>query len=208
MPSEAPARRIVAYGTSLTARWTWRLWRRTGGHWVRPLRAGLRAQTDPRLGVENAARWGSDSTWGLRCLERRVLGRRPHLLLLEFAINDADRRRGISIGRSRSQLSRMLDEVASACPACQVVLLTMSPALGRHAVARPELDAYYELYREAARERGLHLVDLNARWCALPEDGLHRALPDGIHPTPEACRTIVVPELISTLSPLLTRAPA
>ncbi len=192
---------LVAYGTSLTAERTWRVWRRSGGAWVAMLRERLEREFPGLARVTNAARWGADSAWGARRLERRVLRLDPDLTLLEFGINDADRRRSVALEGFRRNLDSMLDRLTSGRPDRDVLLLTMNPALGRHAETRPRLEAFYGAVREAASERDLPLADLHVAWrAALAAAGVEaRLLPDGIHPGPEACRDVVLPGLLDAL---------
>jgi lysophospholipase L1-like esterase len=151
--------------------------------------------------VHNAAGWGRDSAWGLGTVERRVLAHDPHVVLVEFSINDADRRRGISLAVSRRNTEAILDRIRAAAPGCRTLLMTMSPALGRHARVRPDLEAYYDLYRRLARERGLALADHLAAWKALDPAALRRSLPDGLHPAPAAACSIILPGLGLTARP-------
>lgn len=202
-------RRIVVYGTSLSAESTW-FWRRTGGSWVRGLRSALGGLDGGEPAVLDRARWGSDSDWGLRRLHSRVLNLAPDLVTLEFAVNDADRRRSISLDRSRRNLERMTDEIASALPGCGVVLLTTNPVFGSYRTERPRLEDYYDACRSVAHERGLPLVDLHARWVdALRDEAARKVLlPDGIHPSAEGCERVVVPAVLEACRRLLARGEA
>lgn len=185
----------MAYGTSLTVERTPRFWKRCGGGWV----AGLREALGPRFVLHNAAGWGRDSVWGLAMLERRVLARRPDVVLVEFSINDADRRRAISIEASRRNATELVERIRAARPSCLPLLMAMSPALERHAACRGDLDAYYDAWEGVARTSGAAWVDHRPAWRALAPHDLRRALPDGLHPTPEAARALMLPPLLAAL---------
>jgi len=204
MQSGGPAaHHIVLYGSSLTAARCWRFWRRCGGHWTRELGPALREKIGVEPRISNVALWGSDSSWSLRRLDARVLARRPTLLLFEFSINDADRRRGISLSRSRHNLEGLIDRVGRELPDCRLLPMTMSPVWGPPAELRPELARYYEIYREVALERSLELIDLYERWTALDLAALRGHLPDGVHPDAAACTSVVLPAVVERLSALL-----
>ena len=198
---EGRAQHLVTYGTSLTAERTWRFWRRTGGAWVTLLRRRLETDYPGLATVTNGARWGADSNWGVRNLDTRVIRRSPDVVFVEFAINDADAGRGISPETSRANLETMIERVRGARPACEIVLLTMSPAAGRHLDDRPAIDAYYRVYRDVSAERGTGLIDLAEPWRRALTDGsaVREFLPDGIHPGEAAAERIILPGILAAL---------
>src|SRR5690606_22540723 len=82
-----PARgelRIVVVGTSLTARY----------NWPDRLETALMGCLDQPVEVETLARAGASIAWGTR-QAATVLELKPDLVLIEFAINDADLRDGV-----------------------------------------------------------------------------------------------------------------
>jgi hypothetical protein len=69
--------------------------------------------------------------------------------------------------------------------------------------ARPQLESYYDIYRDAASERGLLLIDHDANWLDLREsdpDLFKQYIPDGVHPTDEALAQMVTPQIIRSLT--------
>jgi lysophospholipase L1-like esterase len=166
------------------------------------LRAQLEARFPGHARVTNCARWGGDVRWGLAALADRVLGERPDVILLEFGINDADRRRGIALDRFRADLSEIVERIAGALPAAAVLLLAVGPALGRHRAVRPELARYREASAEVARGHGRACVDPWAGFAALSLAAKLRYLPDGIHPGAEAAQEMIVPAVMSALQSL------
>lgn len=188
--------RIVALGTSLTSEWTWRFWRACGGHWVRLLREELQARYGGGAVVENLGHWGADSAWALRRIPQASGRRWADLAFVEFAINDADQRRGISIADSRHNLLAIVELLRTRWPGCNLYLVVTNPAFGRHAADRPRLVEYYDVVREVANETGTGLLDTAPAWqLALQTRDWRQLLPDGIHPGVEAARLVTLPEV-------------
>lgn len=190
-----PAPRVVFYGTSLT---------RSGG-WPEIIAREL-AATYAGLTPVNAAENGQHSRWGLENFTARVLAHQPDLVFLEFAINDAVARFGLSPGESRKNLEAMLDLLQAKSPDCAVLLQVMNPAVGRppgHEGHRPSLPVYEQVYRAVAGERGLLLVDHAPAWAGLLAQGeaaFLRFVPDGLHPSPAAYRRFMLPALRAALN--------
>jgi lysophospholipase L1-like esterase len=188
--------RIVAVGTSLTSERNWRFWRACGGHWVRLLRGELQASYGPGAAVENLGHWGADSAWALRRLPQMSRRRRADHAFVEFAINDADERRGISLANSRHNLLAIVQQLRACWPGCGLCMVVTNPVFGRHAADRPRLGEYYDVVREVANEAGTGLLDTAPAWQAtLRTRDWRQLLPDGIHPGAEAARLVTLPEV-------------
>ncbi len=198
-------------GTSLSAECTGALrflpWRRIGGAWVRFLRDDLARRRSGIL-IENHSVWGQTSADALSRLPR-TLADSPDQLLLELAINDADRCRGISLEQSRQNLENLVRAAREDHPGCALTVATMSICTGRHAEQRPELRAYYQAHADVAQRAGLGLIDLAPRWEALLRDEperFARYVPDGIHPNAQAGCEWIAPACAGSLAPgLVTR---
>lgn len=188
------SRHIVVYGTSLSAEHSVRFWRRCGGSWVRLLRDHLERHGAAPT-VTNVSHWGADSRWARRHFLRRVWRKRPDDLILEFAINDADLRNGISIPEAARNLEWMGELAIDANPGCMVWLMTSHVPQGRHSCLRPALEEYYEMYRVVASRRNFGLIDLHARWGRMPPEA--RYVPDGLHPNLVAARDVILPAVLS-----------
>lgn len=110
-PWDAAARpdplRITAFGSSLTHRPDW------------PDRLAARLErclgTTRRVEIARVSAGGAGSAWG-QAQVAAVIATRPDLVLIEFAINDADLRNGISLERSRDQHRRSCATCAPGCP--------------------------------------------------------------------------------------------
>jgi acyl-CoA thioesterase I len=178
--------RIVAFGTSLTARQDWQ--------------DELAVQLDDCAPVEvtTIARGGANSDWAVENLPR-VAAARPAIVLIEFAVNDASLLHGVSLEQSRANTEAIL--AALAASGAQPMLMTMNPAHGVRLLSRPWLADYYRLYREIAAERGAILIDLTPVWDARGD--FSNAIPDGVHPSAEAAREVIVPHVGAVLKPLL-----
>jgi lysophospholipase L1-like esterase len=186
---------IVTYGTSLTEQ----------GGWVNQLRAALDKAYPGLATVINSGRSGQWSQWGVSNLEERVIAKKPDVVFLEFAVNDAVARFGCTVGLARTNLENMVGRILKANPDCEIVLMTMTPAdkyPQGHFSHRENIAAYYQMYRDVAKSRTLLLVDNDVNWTALKakDPGLfQKYVPDTIHPLPEACAAVVTPEIRRTL---------
>lgn len=177
---------IVAFGTSLTA----------NGGWQDELAGRLGACRDATVELHTVALPGANSHWALETLDK-VIARAPDIVLIEFSINDASLLHGMPADQSRANTEAIIARLEAAVPQVQIVLMTMNPAAGLRAMTRPFLGDFYKVYREIAAEHQVLLADLARRWEA---DGRWPdALPDGLHPTAEAARAVVVPELLRLL---------
>lgn len=193
-PEDRPAR-VLLVGTSLTA----------GGRWSDALAAELSACRPGGVVVERLARPGANSAWGQEALAQRLqTGETPDLLVVEFSINDASLRRGMTLGKSEARHREILTMAAQA--GVPVWLSTMSPAFGFKAWHRPGQVAYRAAYQDLARSAGAGLIAMVPAWTALSAPARAAAMPDDLHPVEAAMREIAVPALVASLSPVLCPA--
>jgi lysophospholipase L1-like esterase len=178
--------KIVAFGTSLTA----------NGGWQDELARRLGACRDGPVELETVALPGANSQWALETIDE-VVAKDPDIVLIEFSMNDASLLHGVSTDQSRTNTEAIILRLQAAIPRVQVVLMTMNPAAGLRAMTRPFLGDFYRIYREIAAEHHVPLADLTTRWEA--DAQWPEALPDGLHPTPESARAVIVPELLRLL---------
>ena len=191
---------IVTYGTSLTA----------AGEWVTAMGAWLNGLFPGQVTIVNGGMGGRASNTGISNLQRSVIAKTPDAVFLEFAINDAntayaenDPDRGITVEKSKANLSRMIDAIQLARPGAEIFVQTMNPAWdppsgNRAGSKRAELAAYYEGYRRVAASRGVTLIDHFGNWTRIQATDPARfqaLLPDGIHPTSTASTTVTLPEI-------------
>jgi acyl-CoA thioesterase-1 len=186
---------IVAYGTSLTAQ----------GAWVRHLQAALDRQYPGLATITNTARSGMWSKWGVDNLDQRVIANRPDAVFVEFGVNDAVARFSCPPALARTNLEAMVDRILAAAPACQIILMTMTPGDGYpkgHFSYRDNVAAYYQVYRDVAKARGLLLVDNYSAWTALQASDpalFRRYVPDSVHANEAGCREVVTPAILRAL---------
>lgn len=197
------SRKVVVYGTSLTA----------GGAWVGEMDSWLSARYPGLLTVVNSGMSGKNSAEGVAQLASRVLAHHPDTVFIEFAMNDAflysDGTPQLSVPQARTNLLGMIDSIKAQNPAAEIILQTMNTVwnspTGSNASAtlRPNLAAYYAMYREVAAERGLLLIDHQPNWAALQESDpttFQAYVPDGVHPASQGIGKVVLPLLEWKLS--------
>jgi len=178
---------VIAYGTSLTHQ----------GAWTGDIGRFLTTQFPDQVTFINAAQSGKNSKWGLANFEERVLAHRPDLVLIEFSVNDAVTRGDITLEESRANLDKMVQALRQQNPKVDIVLQTMNPVWDapkkQSATDRPNLEAYYEVYRSYAGEHSLPLVDNYVTWQAMQKDEpekFQRVVPDGTHPNVSASQWV------------------
>jgi lysophospholipase L1-like esterase len=191
-------RKMVVYGTSLTA----------GGAWVGQMSSWLSATYPGSLTVINSGLSGKNSAEGLAQLQAKVLAHQPDTVFLEFAVNDAflysDGTPQLSVDQAQANLLAMIDAIRAQNPQAEIILQTMNPVWdspsgsNQSATLRPNLAAYYEMYRSVAAARGLMLIDHQPAWAALQQGDLatfQSYVPDGVHPAATGWSQVVLPLL-------------
>lgn len=190
---------VVVYGTSLTI----------GGAWAGSLGEYWDKHYPGQVAFANAAKSGMHSRWGVENLAERVLAKNPDLVFLEFAINDASTKNQVSLDQSAANLDAMVRALRQKNPKVEIVLQTMNPAYDSPRVPekkyggdRPQLEAYYDGYRDYARQHALPLVDHYPAWKKIQRDDPQRfedMVPDGIHPSGPASVAITWPAVEALL---------
>ena len=183
---------VVIYGTSLSK----------GGAWVPQLQATFDARFPSLVTLTNSARGGQHSGWGATHVDSAVVALKPDVVFIEFAINDAVTRFDLSLDTICRNVDTLLDRIAAGLPSSEVILQIMNPAFGKaegESAHRRNQDAYQQIYRDAAKRRGLLLVDHSVAWnhllAAEGEAAVKKLLPDGVHPNVEGWRRLVTPTL-------------
>ncbi|SCB61645.1 Lysophospholipase L1 [Rhizobium aethiopicum] len=184
-----PAVKIVAFGTSLTAR----------GGWQSGLQTSLAACLQRPVRIESVAKSGETSTWALTQLDR-VVAEQPDIILIELYANDATLHRFVSLAQSRRNIGDILDQLQQRLPRARIILMAMNPFSGLRGLIRPFVDSYISAHQEEAQKRGLEFVDHRLGWERLAPDDLATAIPDGAHPRAEVASQIIVPELVGRIA--------
>jgi acyl-CoA thioesterase-1 len=186
---------VVIYGTSLSSGGNGRAWM---GEVARQLNGKYGKHLDYYL----SGKGGMWSTWGVQHLEDSVIHKEPDVVIIEFAINDAFYKYNTSVEVARLNLEYMIDRIHLSDESCEIILQVMNMPVGKSAQYRPELDRYYNMYREVARERGLLLIDHFENWQRILNQGKDvflKYVPDGIHPSNESGKTIIAPFILEML---------
>lgn len=174
--------RITLLGTSLADRATW----------PDRLARELTECSGQAVAVTRIAEPGANSRWGLTQVEE-VARSEPDLVLIEFAINDADLRDGLWPAESREVHRGIVSAVRAEAPEAAIALMTTNPAHGLRGVMRPRLGAYYLGYRDLAEELDTGLFDAWPRWRGVRRD----VIGDGLHPDPRAEEVILSGPILS-----------
>lgn len=183
---------LLALGTSLTANYQW------PHELARQLSRCLARKVD----IEVLAVAGANSSQAAKQFGSRR-NRRPDIVLVEFASNDADFLDGTGLDKSRSNHKALLGRIREDVPGAQVVLMTMNPAFGLRGWVRPQLMKYNEMYRGLAAYNDVALVDLTPSWSeSLAATGYKVQLPDGLHPTQAAASRIILPTVRNKIGDL------
>lgn len=182
--------RLVVLGTSLS---------HTSG-WPEAIAASLGQCTGRPVELVRVTKPGANSAWGSTRIAE-VVTVRPDIVLIEFAINDADMRDGLWLDTARAAHRALISGLQDARPEARVVLMTMNPATGLRGLIRPRLGAHYRNYRYLAAETGAGLVDLYPRWWGLPRS--EWGLEDGLHPERAAAEAVIAPVLLPYLGVLV-----
>jgi acyl-CoA thioesterase I len=183
---------LVTYGTSLTH----------GGAWVGQIKAILEKKYGDKITVTNSAQSGMWSKWGLEHLDERVLQKNPDTVIIEWAINDAFLKYDTSVEQAKKNLETMMEQILKKNPQSEIILMTMDPPIREHLQRRPDIEKYYQMYRDVAKERKLRLVDHEPNWKAIlnKDPKQYDALvPDGIHPNAKGCEQVILPALQASL---------
>lgn len=186
---------LVIYGTSLSVY-------RGGIAWVNALSPQLNSEYHNQLTVYDAAKSAMWSTWGVQHLEDSVIKKKPDAVLMEFSMNDAFLPYKTSPDLARLNLNYMIDRIKLANPNCEVILQIMNIPINKNADLRPDLEAYFQVYRDVANKRGLLLIDHSYYWKKILEKGKEEYLkyvPDGIHPDEKSGRDLIAPYIIKQL---------
>jgi len=183
---------IVTFGTSLTA----------VGAWVDQFATVLEQTYPGQAKVINGAQGGANSDWGVKSLDEKVLQHKPDTVLIEFAVNDAVGKRRTSVEHARNNLEQLIERILKANPDTEIILQVMNVPIGHTRTGRPNLEAYNQMYRDVAKERGYLLIDHWPNWQKLLDEDPLRFVaynPDTIHPVRIGAINIITPHLLREL---------
>ncbi len=181
---EGEKQTVIVYGTSLTA----------GGEWTKAMKAWFEEKYPGQVKFINSGGSGMNSDWGLKNLDDKVRKHKPDLVFVEFSYNDAHTKFKLTPEKAAGNLDGIIGGVQKSNPDAAIVLQTMNvpwnaPNGNGNLSWRPQLQAFNEVYRAAAKSKNLPLVDHYSVWSELLENDpetYHKSVPDGSHPSKEA----------------------
>jgi lysophospholipase L1-like esterase len=188
-------RKIVLYGTSLTA----------NGAWGSQLQSAVQDRYPGLATWVNSGGSGKASDWGLANLQTQVIDHNPHAVFIEFSMNDAATTLGISRAQAVANLNAMVDAIITARPECEIILQLMNPRdfqPGDSFDPRADLELYQQDWRDYAVANGLQYIDHMPAWRALLDKGsaAYRVhVPDGVHPNANGYSLFMTPVLLHAL---------
>lgn len=187
---------VVVFGTSLSSG-------NHGASWIDAVADYFNKKYGNHLTYTLSGKGGMWSTWGVQHLEDSVISKNPDAVIIEFGMNDAVLRYKTSREVARLNLEYMINRLHLNNPNCEIILQVMNMPIGKSAGYRPNLKAYYDMYRDVAKEHGLLLIDHYPNWqkiLAQGEDKFLQYVPDGLHHSDESGRDIIAPEIIKRLT--------
>src|SRR5690606_337653 len=96
-----------------------------------------------------------------------------------------------------------IDRVMLYSDSCDIFLQVMNMPIGKSAALRPDLDAYYTMYREVARDKKVLLIDHYTNWLAILKKGeniFRQYVPDGLHPNAKGAKEVIAPKILEVLN--------
>ncbi|TJZ60421.1 SGNH/GDSL hydrolase family protein [Sphingobacterium olei] len=188
---------IVVYGTSLSS----------GGNgraWMDVVKARIAEEYgDNLVHYTLAGKGGMWSVWGVKNFEDSVIAKKPDAVFIEFGMNDAFKEYGTSVALAKLNLEYMIDRVRLYSDSCDIFLQVMNMPIGKSAAFRPDLSAYYAMYREVARQKKVMLIDHYTNWQNILDQGeevFRQYVPDGLHPNKKGGEEVIAPEIIEFLN--------
>lgn len=176
--------KIVAFGTSLSAR----------GGWQKPLANRLSSCLGRAVSVDTVALSGAPSSWGLANVTD-VIALKPDVVLIEFYANDAAINRLTLPRNSSATFGATLSQLRDGLPQARIIMQIMNPISGIAGFVRPFLRHYIDAHIQQTLLYGGEIIDYTSRWTSLSSEELAASIPDGLHPAAEAASRIVVPPL-------------
>lgn len=186
---------VVVFGTSLSSG-------SHGASWMQVVADHFNKKYGTHLKYCLAGKGGMWSTWGVQNLEDSVISKNPNVVIMEFGINDAFEKYKTSPSVAKLNLEYMINRIRLQNPSCEIILQVMNMPIGKSSGFRPNLIAYYDMYRKVAKSEKLLLIDHYPNWQKILDKGeveFLRYVPDGIHPNSESGRQIIAPLIINWL---------
>lgn len=181
---------IAFIGTSLTSNLG-------PGPWLNGFRAILQIAKQRPISCYDLGLAGAVSSYAVSTAPY-VAKLAPKVAVLEFGMNDAYTPLLVPVATFGTNIESAVDILKAGAPQTSIFLMTMNPAIAPGDANVPNLLAYYQKLRDVAAAENVGLIDNTALW-GTPNG---TQIPDGIHPTTAAAMSIMVPNIISAISPL------
>jgi lysophospholipase L1-like esterase len=180
-------------GTSLTANYDW----------PKVVKQHLRECFGPDIDIHNFGEAGATSRQGYARIGE-VVTFNPHIVFIEFLINDADLRRRVSLSESWSNHQEIVEILRRGQPETAIVFMISNRAYGLRRLLRPRLPRYETQYEEIAFELSVGLIDLRTDWHeVISAKGRGVVLPDGLHPNANMARDVVASRVVPYIAAAL-----
>lgn len=196
--AEGKTQTIVFYGASI--------FKNTGGKiMVKRVVDNLAKDYAGKVEVFNSGSISKNSKWGVENLQDSVLARKPDMVLMEWATNDAVTRLKTSPEQSRQNATDMVSRIKEANPDCDIyIVVCTGHPLGEGAEKRPNIDAYNDIYRAVAKEQKVNLIDIapiyKELYDKLGEETFKLYTGDGIHCTRKGAYFIFAPKILAAIT--------
>jgi uncharacterized protein YjdB/lysophospholipase L1-like esterase len=187
--------KVMTIGTSLTDQ-------PYGVSWPSQLYTALFPKYQGHITLSNRAISGSNSRSGKANIEAWLAADNPDVVFIEYAINDAVASDNITVAEMKSNLDFMCAKIKANNPNADIILQTMNNAVGSALTARPNLELYYQGYRDYAALNGYKLVDNYPLWKNLYDTNPTQwatYVPDNIHPNDAGRAAVMMNNLVTTL---------
>jgi len=186
------AERLLFLGTSLTEWYDW----------PADTQRLLEGCIGQKIGAEVIARGGQTSRWGLQVLTERIRHGlpSPDLVVVEFAVNDADPRLGVSLSESMENHRKILTSLRELAPESGILFLGMYAGHGLRGALRARYGAYVAQVADLAKsDPAAGYLDMTHLWSAAYRSEGRSILPDGLHPDIVAARRLNAPAIARAL---------
>lgn len=187
--------KVMTIGTSLTDQ-------PYGVSWPSQLYTALYPKYQGHIMLSNRAISGSNSRSGKANIEAWLAADNPDVVFIEYAINDAVAADNITVTEMKSNLDFICAKIKANNPNADIILQTMNNPVGAALTARPNLDLYYQGFRDYAALNGYKLVDNYPLWKNLYDSNPTQwatYVPDNIHPNDAGRAAVMMNNLVTTL---------
>lgn len=157
--------------------------------------------------LSNRAISGSNSRSGVANIESWVAQDNPDVVFIEYGINDAVASDNISITEVNSNLNFICSKILANNPNADIIFQTMNNPIGSTLTDRPNIELYYQAYRDFANLNGYMIVDNYPLWKNLYNTNpslWSTYVSDNIHPDDAGRKAVMLNNLITTLESALT----